>query len=117
MLELSQLCWCEFNAADRQVVLRLPTVPQHDRGGFVGGDALDHAAPIGPDKLVLVLVERGCGACGELYPVPSLDHLHSYAQRRTSRIFWLGGVAYDPTPGAFTVRDLRRSCYFAPNFC
>ena len=63
---------------------------------------LDHAAPIGPNKLVLVVVERGCGACGELYPVPLLHHLQSYAQRRTSRISWLGGVAYDPIPSGLS---------------
>jgi hypothetical protein len=48
---LSQFCWFGFNAADRQVVWPLPTVPPHDLIGFVGGDALDNAAPIGPVKL------------------------------------------------------------------
>ena len=48
----SQFCWFEFNAADWDDLRRLPTVPQHDRGRFVGGNALDHAAPIGPVKLV-----------------------------------------------------------------
>ena len=40
------------------------TVPQHHRGGLVGGDALDHAAPIAPVKLACApaAVERGCGA-------------------------------------------------------
>ena len=74
-----RLPWFEFNAADRHIVRRLATVPQHDRGGFVGGDALDNAAPINPVKLAwaLVVVERGCDARGELYSVPSLDHLQS----------------------------------------
>ena len=30
----SQLCWFGFNAADRQVVRRPPTVPSHDHVGF-----------------------------------------------------------------------------------
>jgi len=44
--ELSQLCWFGFDSADRHVFRRYSTIPQHDRVGFVVGDALDHAAPI-----------------------------------------------------------------------
>jgi len=58
-----------YDSADRNVFPRHPTIPQHDRVGFVGGDALDHAAPTSRR-----FFERGCGACGEPYPVPSLDH-------------------------------------------
>ena len=56
--------------------------------GFVGGDALDHAAPIGPVKLAwaFVVVERGCGACGDLYPVPSPDHLQSRERLKPERL-------------------------------
>jgi hypothetical protein len=61
--ELSQLCWFGFDRADRHVFRRHPTIPQHDRVGFVGGDALDHATPSG--QLAWAL------ACDELYLVPS----------------------------------------------
>ena len=54
--------WFVFNAADWDDLRRLAPIPQHDRVGFVGGDALDHAAPIGPVNLagrLLILL----GAC------------------------------------------------------
>ena len=74
----SQL-WFELNAANWDDIHRLAPVPQHDHVGFVGGDALDHAAPSGPVKhaWALVVVEHGCGAGGELHPVQSLDHFQS----------------------------------------
>jgi hypothetical protein len=62
------LAFLRIDSADQHVFPRQPTIPQHDRVGFVGGDALDHAAPTSRR-----LFERGCCACGELYRVPSLD--------------------------------------------
>jgi len=71
--------WFELNAANWDDIHRLAPIPQHDRVGFVGGDALDHAAPSGPVKhgWALVVVEHGCGAGGELHPPQSLDHFQS----------------------------------------
>src|SRR5882757_8074037 len=68
----------KFDSADRQVIPRHPTIPQHDRVGFVSVDAQDHAAPTSPNRLATApLPKRGCGACGKLYPVPLLDQLQS----------------------------------------
>ena len=82
----------EFDSADRQVFPRRPTIPQHDRVGFVSGDAQDHAAPTSPNRLAPApLAERGCGACGKLYLVPLLDQLQSLRepQPAQARERWL----------------------------
>ena len=104
--ELSQLCWFGFDSADRHVFRRYSTIPQHDRVGFVVGDALDHAAPIG--QLAWAL------ACDEFHPVPSIDHLQSYAQRNAapSRIFWLGGVAHSLIRWALKIRERPEAVLF-----
>ena len=103
----SLFCWFGFDSADRQVFPRLPTIPQHDRVGFVGGDAQDHAAPTVQSTCPRAFVERGCDACDELYPVPLLDLQSSVlqTQRRASRISWLGGVAHSLIRCALKIRE------------